>query len=110
MRRTSFYLDVLGPLVDRAAGARGSFGFGEGVVLVLGTVEGLLEDGLGLVDLELGLEVAQVCRVATAVGAATGVGEVEFLVEHLLANFAPASELASTANPERRGESDVTLG
>ena len=59
----------------------------------------LLEDGLGLVDLKLGLEVAQVVRIAAAVGATTCVGEVELLVKDLIANLAPVRQLASGGVP-----------
>jgi hypothetical protein len=51
-------------------------------------VDGLLEDGLWLIDLELGLEVMDVVE-ARRVGSATGVGEVEMVIEDLLAGIAP---------------------
>ena len=80
-------------VVDRAAGARRALRLGEHVVLLnLGAVEALLEDGLRLVDLELGLEVMEVVGVAAAVGAATSVGELELLVDDLLARRAPGGE------------------
>jgi hypothetical protein len=51
-------------------------------------VDRLLEDGLGFVDLELGLELGHV-RKAAAVGAAAGVGEAEALVDNIVAKGAP---------------------
>lgn len=59
------------------------------VLVVDGSVDGLLKDGLGLVDLELGLEVGEVVREGAAVGATTGVGEGEALVLDFLAEAAP---------------------
>lgn len=80
-------------VVDRTAGARGALCLGEHVVLLdLGAVEALLKDGLGLVDLELGLEVMEMVRVAAAVGAAASVGELELLVDDLLARRAPGGK------------------
>jgi hypothetical protein len=52
-------------------------------------VQVLLEHGLGLDGLELGLEVLEPGRVAAAVGAAAGVGQVEALVLDLFALDAP---------------------
>ena len=53
-------------------------------------MDGLLKDGLGLVDLELGLEVGEVVGEVAAVGATTGVGEGEALVSDFLAEAAPS--------------------
>lgn len=80
-------------VVDRAARAGSGLGLGE-TILVLGlrAVNALLEDGLGLVDLELGLEVVSVVGVSAAVGAATGIGELELLVDDLLTGSAPAMD------------------
>lgn len=72
-------------LVDGAAGR----GVRLAELLVLRTVEFLLEDGLGLVDLELGLEVVDVSGQAAAVGAAPGIGEVEALVDGFLTRLTP---------------------
>jgi len=58
-------------------------------------VDTLLEDRLGLIELELGLEVVQVVGVAAAVGTATGVGEVELLIDNLLASSAPVTLAAA---------------
>lgn len=78
-------LHVLVLLVHRAASAGGRLRLGEGVILLmLGAVDALLKDGLGLVDLELGLEVAQVVGVATAVGSAALVGPLELLINDFL--------------------------
>ncbi len=52
-------------------------------------VDALLKDGLRFVELELGLEVPEVVGVAAAVGAATGIGEVEGLVDNLLKGTTP---------------------
>lgn len=54
----------------------------------------LLEDGLWLIDLELGLEVMDVME-ARRVGSATGFGEVELVFEDLLAGIAPVGLSAS---------------
>jgi len=51
----------------------------------------LLEDGLGLVDIELSLEGTDVVGEATAVCATAGVGEAEILVDDLLAGIAPVT-------------------
>ena len=61
-------------------------------LLVLLGAHVLLEDGLGLVDLELGLEVVEVARQAAAVGAAARVGEVEVPVDCLIAGVAPGGK------------------
>jgi hypothetical protein len=78
---------VLVLLVHGAASAGGRLRLGEErvIFLVLGwAVDALLKDGLGLVDLKLGLEVAQVVRVAAAVGSATLVGPLELLINNFL--------------------------
>lgn len=79
-------------LVDRDAtggGSGGSVGLGE--LWVLGTVDRLLEDGLRLVELELGLEVLEVVGIAGRIGAAAGVGEVELVVKNLITRVAPTT-------------------
>jgi len=53
----------------------------------------LLEHRLGLVELELGLEVLNVAREIAAVGAASSIDEVERLVNDLLTSIAPVSQL-----------------
>lgn len=73
-------------LVDGAAAGRG---VRLAQLLIFGAMEVLLEDGLGLVDLKLGLEVVDVGGQAAAVGAAAGIGKVEALVDDLLTRFAP---------------------
>lgn len=85
------FLDVLGGLlvVDRDA-ARGGLGLGQ---FLLRAMDALLENGLGLVDVEFGLEVAQVVAEAAAIGAAAGVGQVEALVMDLLACVTPMAPL-----------------
>lgn len=89
-------LHVLVLLVHRAAGAGGRLRLGQGVVfLMLGAVDALLKDGLGLVDLELGLEVAQVVGVATAVGSAALVGPLELLINDFLTWIAPIASAAA---------------
>jgi hypothetical protein len=52
-------------------------------------MQALLEHGLSLDSLELGLEILQARSVAAAVRAAAGVGEVETLVLNLLSLDAP---------------------
>jgi hypothetical protein len=54
-------------------------------------VDALFEDGLLLVDVELGLEVAQIVGVAAAVRSAARVSKVEVLVDYLLAGAAPTN-------------------
>lgn len=58
-------------------------------------MDGLLEDGLGLIDFELGLEVAEVVGGEAAVGAATGVGDVEAFVRNDVSDGAPGNLLAA---------------
>lgn len=80
-------LDALGrQLIDGASASGGRLGLGQ--LVVNRTVDCLLEDRLGLVDLKLGLEVLDVVE-AGRVGSATGVGKVELIVEDLLARVAP---------------------
>lgn len=79
-------------LVDRDAtggGSGGSVGLGE--LWVLCAVDRLLEDGLGLVELELGLEVLEVVGIAGRIGAAASVGKVELVVKNLITRVAPIS-------------------
>lgn len=52
-------------------------------------MEGLFEDRLGLVDLELGLEVAGVVGEAATVGAAAGIGEPEVFINHFFSEASP---------------------
>jgi len=66
------------------------------VVVVSGrSMDRLLKDGLGLIDLELGLEVVDVVREAAAVGATAGVGEGKTFVNYLLANTTPVALAAA---------------
>jgi len=60
-------------------------------------MELLLEDRLGLVDLELGLEVARVGGVRSAVGPAARLGEVEvgFILLQLVPDRAPVALAAA---------------
>jgi hypothetical protein len=82
--------------VHRARLARGGLRLGQDVVILSdGAVDALLEDGLGFVELELGLEVVQVVGVATAVGTTARVAEVELLVDYFLADITPIA-FAST--------------
>jgi hypothetical protein len=69
---------------------------GELVRLVVeGAVDGLLKDGLGLVDLPFALEVADVVGEAAAVGAAAGVGELEVLVHDFFTKASPVAFAAT---------------
>lgn len=76
---------LVGLVVVDAGTARRGLGL---ALLVLGA-HVLLEDGLRLVDLKLGLEVVDVARQATAVRAAAGIVEVEVFVHHLVTSVAP---------------------
>lgn len=49
----------------------------------------LLKDGLGVIDLKLGLEVFGIVGYVAAVGAATGVGEGEFFIRDFILICAP---------------------
>lgn len=84
------FLHVLGIL-----GTLGRVGLGgvQRVIVILleGTVDVFFKDGLGLVDIELGLEVPDVVGDAAAVGAAAGIGKVEALVNDLFAHGAPVA-------------------
>lgn len=75
-----------GLLIDGASTGRGRLSLGQ--LIVGGAVDRLLEDGVRLVDLELGLEILNVVE-AGGVGSATGVGEVELVVQDLLARITP---------------------
>lgn len=83
-------LEVVLFVLGRASTLRGR-GLGEVVCLILlgGAVEALLEDGFGLIDVELCLKVAELVSVAAAVGAAAGVDEGKVLVDDLVASSAP---------------------
>lgn len=54
-------------------------------------MNGLLKDGLWLVDLELGLEVVDVVGEGAAVGAAASVGKGEAMVDDLFAEATPVA-------------------
>lgn len=58
-------------------------------MLALGPMHTLLKDRLGLVELELGLEVVEVVREAAAVGTTSSVAEVEWFIDHFFASVAP---------------------
>jgi len=91
-RRFNSFLEVLvASLVRRTAYARGRVGLGEGVILDLGAMDPLLEDRLGFIELEFGLEVRKVVGVAATVGAAAGIGKIELLIDDLLTDSAPVS-------------------
>jgi hypothetical protein len=57
-------------------------------------MDGLLEDRLRLIDLKLGLEVADMVRNTAAVGAAAGIGEGEVFVYNLFSESSPVSSKA----------------
>lgn len=59
------------------------------LILFLRAVDGLLKDGLGVIDLKLGLEVASTVRYVAAVGAATGIGKGKVLIPYFLSKGAP---------------------
>lgn len=54
-----------------------------------------LKDRLGLVDLELGLEITHMVGDAAAVGAAAGIGEAEWLVCNVIAESSPIASTTS---------------
>lgn len=87
-------LGALGRVVvnrDATGGGSGS-SVGLGELWVLGAVDRLLEDGLGLVELELGLEVLEVVGIAGRIGSTASVGEVELVVEDLITRVAPIND------------------
>lgn len=89
-------LDALGrmlDLVDGAARGGGRVGLGE-LILSLGAVDALLEDGVDLVHVELGLEVSDV-GVARGVGTPTRVGKVELVIDDLVTGVSPMNEKVS---------------
>lgn len=89
-------LDALGRvlnLVDGAARGGGGVGLGE-LILGLGTMDALLEDGVDLVHVELGLEVSDV-GVAGGVRATTGVSKVELVINDLVTGVAPRRYIIS---------------
>lgn len=91
-------------LFVQGASARSGLGLDELVVAGLRAMESLLEDGLRLVELEFGLEVDLAIIVAAAVGATTRVGEVELIIDDLLADSAPVwkSNVSNYAHIQHR--------
>lgn len=71
-------------------GRRGSVSLSE--LGVLSAMDRLLEDGLGLVELELGLEVLKIVGIAGRVGSTASVGEVELVVKNLITRVAPTND------------------
>jgi len=88
-------LHILGHLlgVDGSA-TRRALRLGK-LIIALRAMQILLKDGLGFVEFELGLEAVKVCREAAAVGAATSIGKVEWLINHLLTGIAPVASAAA---------------
>lgn len=100
-------LDNVSLLLD-ASVAGGGIGLGELLVL-LGAVHALLKDGLGLVELELGLEVLR----GAAVGMAAGVVEVERLIGHFITDVAPVGDEMTSVHclpVKMMGEDDLPVG
>jgi hypothetical protein len=64
-------------------------------VFVDGAVDGLLENGLRFVEVELGFQVPNVVGDTAAVGAAAGIGEAEVLIHDLLAKVTPVTLAAA---------------
>jgi len=54
-------------------------------------MDGLLEDRLRLIDLKLGLEIADMVRNTAAVGAAAGVGEGEVFIYNFFSESSPVA-------------------
>ena len=79
-------------VIDAAIGALSinTAGVGEGGVVVSRAVDVLLEDGVLLEGLELGLEVLQAGSVAAAIGSAAGVGHGEAFVLDFFSIDTPA--------------------
>lgn len=92
LRLKTSRLGVLGGLllVEATSRGRGRVDLGQ-LVVGLGAVDALLEHGLGLVELKLGLEVPGAVVVVAAVGVAAAVGEVELGIDDLLAGTAPVT-------------------
>lgn len=59
------------------------------IILIKRAMEGLLEDRLRLVDLELALQISHVVGDRAAVGATTSIGKAELLVCHVIPKCAP---------------------
>lgn len=85
-------LGTLGRVLGGGSG--GSVGLCE--LWVLSAVDGLLKDRLGLVELELGLEVLEVVGIAGRIGSTASIGEVELVVKNLITRVAPVA-FSSTA-------------
>jgi hypothetical protein len=83
--------DILHLLVRLVVVDAGAVRRGLGLALLILGAHVLLEDGLRLVDLKFGLEIINVARQATAIGAAAGIVEVEVFVHHLVTSIAPVS-------------------
>lgn len=66
---------------------------------VLSAVDRLLKHRLGLVELELGLEVLEVVGIAGRIGSTASVGEVELVVKNLITRVSPI-KYQSIANPD----------
>lgn len=64
-------------------------------MFALGPMHALLKDRLGLVELELGLEVVEVVGEAAAVGTASSISKVEWFIDHFFAGVAPIGERMS---------------
>ena len=60
-----------------------------GILFLERPVDGLLEDGLGLIDLEFGLQIGDLVGEAAAVGAAAGICELERLIGDVITITAP---------------------
>lgn len=89
-------LDALGrmlDLVDGAARGGGRVGLGK-LILSLGAVDALLEDGVDLVHVELGLEVSDI-GVARGVGTTARVGKVELVINDLVTGISPMEKYVS---------------
>lgn len=65
------------------------------VLLSEGTMDGLVKDGLVIVNLELVLESSGTVGKAAAVGAAPGVGEGEVFIHDVIFHVAPVTTAAA---------------
>jgi hypothetical protein len=95
---SSNYRPLSDDIIDRSrrrSTALGRVGLGEVfMVFLLRTVERLLKNGLGLVDLKLCLEIGNMRKAAT-VGAAASIGKGELLASDIIVDSSPVSSVSA---------------
>ena len=94
-------------LIHRSAAGRGLC-LGQVVILLRRAVEALVEDRLQVVDLKLGLEAGGVGSKAAAVRAAPSIGQVESLVDDLVAGISPIAHVSGSTYCDWNMASDKT--